>query len=58
MEGHEKWNWAAEQLKFADRVKAATNGRVLIENTDEIVRDNECWTASAKAFWTSGPKAS
>jgi TRAP-type C4-dicarboxylate transport system substrate-binding protein len=40
-EGHEKSNWAAEQLKFSDRVKAATNGRILIENTDEIVRDNE-----------------
>src|SRR4030042_5587221 len=39
--GHEKQNWAAEQLKFAERVKAATNGRVTIENMDEVARDNE-----------------
>jgi TRAP-type C4-dicarboxylate transport system substrate-binding protein len=39
--GHEKQNWAIEQLKFADRVKAATNGRVTIENMDEVARDNE-----------------
>jgi TRAP-type C4-dicarboxylate transport system substrate-binding protein len=39
--GHEKQNWAGEQLKFADRVKAATNGRVTIENMDEVARDNE-----------------
>ena len=40
-EGHEKQNWAAEQLKFADRVKAATGGKVIIENSGEVVRDNE-----------------
>ena len=39
--GHEKQNWAAEQLKITDYVKAATNGRIKIKNMDEVVRDNE-----------------
>ncbi|MBN2058848.1 MAG: TRAP transporter substrate-binding protein DctP [Deltaproteobacteria bacterium] len=39
--GHEKENWAAEQLKLTDYVKAATNGRIVLKNMDEIVRDNE-----------------
>lgn len=55
--GHEKQNWAAEQLKFADRVKAATNGRVVIENMDEVVRDNEVLDAVKKGTIDMGNQA-
>ena len=39
--GNVKMGWAAEQMKFADRVKAATGGKVEIQNVDEVMRDNE-----------------
>ena len=32
--------WANEQMKFADRVKAATGGKVVIQNMDEVKADN------------------
>ena len=56
-EGHEKQNWAAEQLKFADRVKAATNGRVIIENMDEVARDNEVVDSVRKGIIDMGAQA-
>jgi TRAP-type C4-dicarboxylate transport system substrate-binding protein len=38
--GHKQMGWAAEQLKFADRVKAATSGKVLIQNVDDVKPEN------------------
>ncbi len=32
--------WANEQMKFADRVKAATGGKVVVQNMDEVKADN------------------
>jgi len=40
-EGHEKENWAAEQIKLKDYVAQATNGKVEIKNMNEVVKDNE-----------------
>lgn len=40
-EGHEKQNWAAEQLKLKDYVAQATNGKIDIKNMGEVVKDNE-----------------
>jgi TRAP-type C4-dicarboxylate transport system substrate-binding protein len=39
--GNQKMAWAAEQLKFTERVKATTGGKVVIENVDEVMADNE-----------------
>lgn len=55
--GHEKENWAAEQLKFTDRVKAATNGRVVVENMDEVVRDNEVLDGVRRGIIDMGAQA-
>jgi len=32
--------WANEQMKFADRVKTATGGKVVVQNMDEVKADN------------------
>jgi TRAP-type C4-dicarboxylate transport system substrate-binding protein len=56
-EGHEKQNWAAEQMKFADRVKAATKGSVAIENTGEVVNDDEVIDAVRKGVTDMGSQA-
>ena len=40
-EGHEKENWAAEQLKLKDYVAEATNGKIQIKNMNEVVKDPE-----------------
>jgi TRAP-type C4-dicarboxylate transport system substrate-binding protein len=40
-EGHEKENWAAEQLKLKDYVAQATDGKIQIKNMGEVVKDNE-----------------
>ncbi len=32
--------WAAEQMKFAERVKAKTGGKVVIQPMDEVKADN------------------
>lgn len=55
--GHEKQNWAAEQLKFSDRVKAATNGKVIVENMDEVVKDNEVLDGVRKGVIDMGAQA-
>jgi TRAP-type C4-dicarboxylate transport system substrate-binding protein len=56
-EGHEKQNWANEQLKFADRVKAATKGGVEIENLGEVVNDDEVIDAVRKGVEDMGSQA-
>ena len=56
-EGHEKQNWAAEQMKFADRVKVATNGSVQIENLGEVVGDDEVIDAIRKDVVDMGSQA-
>jgi TRAP-type C4-dicarboxylate transport system substrate-binding protein len=38
--GNVKMGWAAEQMKFADRVKAATGGKVVVQLMDEVKADN------------------
>jgi len=40
-EGHEKENWASEQMKLKDYVAEATNGKIQIKNMNEVVKDNE-----------------
>jgi TRAP-type C4-dicarboxylate transport system substrate-binding protein len=37
--GMEKQEWAIAQMKLTDAVKAATNGRILLTNVNEIVSD-------------------
>jgi TRAP-type transport system periplasmic protein len=38
--GNEHMSWANEQMKFAERVKAKTNGKVVVQNMDEVKADN------------------
>ena len=38
--GNVKMGWAAEQMKFADRVKEATGGKVVVQLMDEVKADN------------------
>jgi len=39
--GHEKENWALEQMKLKDYVAQATNGKIQIKNMPEVVKDKE-----------------
>lgn len=38
--GHEEEGWAAAQLRLADRVAELTDGRIIINNVNEIVSDS------------------
>jgi len=55
--GHEKQNWAAEQLKLKDLVAEATNGKVQIQNMNEVVKDKEVIDAIRQGVLDMGTQA-